>query len=96
MLRPALLIFSCVLAIVGIFRLIVGDAGAWPMVAWGLVLLLAVVFERWRYQRSDDAGGGEWQETDERFVDPETGREVQVLYQPSTGKRRYLPVGNAE
>jgi len=54
------------------------------------------VFERWRYQRSDDAGGGEWQETDERFVDPETGREVQVLYQPSTGKRRYLPVGNAE
>jgi hypothetical protein len=96
MLRSALLIFSCVLTIVGVFRLFAGDARAWPMAAWGLVLLLAVIFERWRYQKKDDAAGGEWQATDERFIDPETGREVQVFYQAATGKRRYVPVGNSK
>jgi hypothetical protein len=95
MLRSALLAFSCVLAIVGVFRLLAGYMGAWPMVIWGFVLLLAVVLERWRYQQRDDAGG-EWQATDERFIDPETDREVQVFYQPTTGKRRYVPVGNPE
>ncbi|HXA47626.1 MAG TPA: hypothetical protein VNW52_08350 [Burkholderiaceae bacterium] len=96
MLRSTLLGIACVLALVGVFRLFAGDAGAWPMAIWGVVLVLAVVLERWRYQQRDDVDGGEWQATEERFVDPETGREVQVFYQPTTGKRRYMPVGNAE
>jgi hypothetical protein len=96
MLRSALLAIASVLTIFGVFRMIAGDVGAWPMVIWGAVLVLAVVLERWRYQQRDEAGVGEWQETEERFVDPETGRLIQVFYQPATGKRRYVPVGDAE
>lgn len=31
-----------------------------------------------------------WQATDERFVDPETGRLVTVWFDPETGRRRYV------
>lgn len=94
MLRKALLGFACVLLAAGVFCLLAGDAHAWPMAAWGLVLLLAVLLERWRYAQHDEAGSGEWQETEERFVDPESGRLMKVLYQPATGERRYEPAAD--
>ena len=93
MLRKALLGFACVQVAGGVFCLLAGDARAWPMAAWGLVLLLAVLLERWRYARHAETGSGEWQETEERFVGPESGRLMKVLYQPTTGERRYVPVG---
>jgi hypothetical protein len=92
MLRSTLLLIGCVLALVGVFRLFSGDAGGWPMAIWGVVLALAMVLERWRYQQRNDPEVGEWQETEERFVDPETGRTMQVFYQPVTGERRYVQV----
>lgn len=94
MLRKALLGFACVLMAGGVYCMLAGDAHAWPMAAWGLVLLLAVLFERWRYARHAETGSGEWKETDERFVDPESGRLMQVFYQPATGERRYEPVSD--
>lgn len=94
MLRRVLLGVACVLATVGLFCLFTGKAGAWPVAVWGLVLLLAVVFERWRYSQRNVSDSGEWQETEERFVDPESGRLMQVLYRPATGDRRYVPVGD--
>jgi len=57
----------------------------------GLLLIGAVLFERWRYKRlADNRPGPEWVATDERFVDPESGRLVTVYYRPSTGERRYV------
>jgi hypothetical protein len=57
----------------------------------GLLLIGAVLFERWRYKRLvDNRPGSEWVATDERFVDPESGRLVTVYYRPSTGERRYV------
>lgn len=59
----------------------------------GLLLIGAVLAEPWRYKRL--AGGRlspEWIATQERFVDPETGRLVTVFYRPSTGERRYIAV----
>jgi hypothetical protein len=57
----------------------------------GFVLLLALVVERWRYKpvtgHPPRAG---WVPTNERFVDPESGRLVTVFYQPATGERRYV------
>lgn len=95
MLRKALLGFACILAIFGVSLVLAGEAHAWPMAAWGLVLLLAVVFERWRYAQRGEVNAGDWQETPERFVDPESGKLMQVLYQPATGERRYVPVEDA-
>jgi hypothetical protein len=34
--------------------------------------------------------GGDWRPTDERFVDPETGKLVTVWFEPATGERRYV------
>ena len=57
----------------------------------GLVLLFALVVERWRYKaRTSRRPGPDWVPTNERFVDPESGSLVTVFYQPSTGERRYV------
>ncbi len=57
----------------------------------GLLLIAAVIGERWRYQRLQIARPGpEWLATDERFIDPESGRLVTVFYRKSTGERRYV------
>ncbi len=78
-------------------------AGLGPMVSGG-VLLIAVALEHQRYrsqaaERSADPagpGGGEpspvpasFQPTDERFVDPTSGRVMRVFADPRTGERRY-------
>jgi len=54
---------------------------------------VVILIERWRYQRHDHANGLGWQETDEQFIDPETGKLTKVLYNPATGERRYV-IGN--
>jgi len=59
----------------------------------GCVLIGAIVFERWRYRPSIDRSKGRWQPTGERFVDPGTGRLVDVFYNPDTGERDYVEVG---
>ncbi len=57
----------------------------------GLVLVGAALVERWRYKRlAASRPGPEWVATDERFVDPESGRLVTVYYRPATGERRYV------
>ncbi len=59
----------------------------------GFLLIGAVLFERWRYKRlASGRPGPEWVETDERFVDPESGNLVTVYYRPATGERRYVAV----
>ena len=50
----------------------------------GLVLVLALAVERWRYMPlTTSRPGRDWVPTDERFVDPESGRLVTVFYKPS-------------
>jgi hypothetical protein len=57
----------------------------------GLVLLFALVVERWRYKPvTGHPPGAGWVPTNECFVDPESGRLVTVFYQPATGERRYV------
>ncbi|MBV8665114.1 MAG: hypothetical protein JO269_01395 [Burkholderiaceae bacterium] len=91
MLRLALLVFAALLSVAGLFCLSSGYGHGLPMTVWGVILLLAVLFERWRYQQSHNANGA-WQETGERFIDPESGRLTKVLYDPHSGERRYVPV----
>lgn len=57
-----------------------------------LVVLVAALFEARRYRARVSSSAG-WQETDERFVDPTTGRLMRVRYNPRTGERDYVEVG---
>ena len=57
----------------------------------GLLLLFGLATERWRYKPVlVRQPGADWVATTERFVDPESGKTVTVVYQPSTGERRYV------
>jgi hypothetical protein len=58
---------------------------------WAFLLLVGLIIERWRYKRlGSSRPGPDWQVTDERFVDPETGKLVTVYFHPATGERRYI------
>lgn len=93
MLRAGLLVVGVLLAAVGLaLRLTGASADGNPALICGAVVLVAVLGERWRYRRSASPKGERWQKTGERFEDPDTGRTVEVLYNPVSGERRYVPV----
>lgn len=92
MLRNALTGFALLLVLGGAAATLAGYDG-WVPAIWGAVVLVCVLFERWRYRKSSHATQANWQSTGEQFIDPETGQAVQVLYDPETGERRYTPVG---
>ena len=102
--RIAVGVVGALLVIGGVVGIAAGSwAGAWAIVA-GAIAIAAVVLERSRY-RSEAAeasaadpgpGGGEpavpsapFAPTDERFVDPTTGRRLRVYLNTATGERRY-------
>lgn len=67
-----------------------GDPRLWPMVLGFGCLAAALVFERSRYQeRMKPVPRESLRPTDERFIDPESGRAVRVWLDPA-GKRLYL------
>ena len=64
--------------------------GGAPAAIWGGIVLIALGAERWRYRPSQSRPDEAWVATDERFVDVETGKTMQVWYQARTGARRYV------
>jgi hypothetical protein len=65
-------------------------APGWQALVFGLVVLIGTLFERWRYRRIEPPRNGDWQRTDERFIDPSSGDPVDVMFNPRTGERRYV------
>jgi len=57
----------------------------------GAVLIAAAVYEHGRYRARGTASGSQLQRTDEVFIDPTTGAQLRVWYDPATGERRYMP-----
>jgi hypothetical protein len=64
--------------------------GLWLLVVGGLITI-GTVFERVTYKRvlSQTPGAG-WTRTGERFIDPESGKTVDVFYNEASGERRYV------
>ncbi len=65
----------------------------WPasaeLAVFGVLVLVGTLLEqRYRSQRAR-AGGPGWDTTDEKFVDPSTGRLTGVSYNRQTGERSY-------
>ena len=91
MLRTLLLVVALAVGVIGLGARLAGHHGAAPFAIWGCIIAAAVLLERWRYRSRDAAPDGDWQKTQERFIDPETGQPMQVFYNPRTGERRYQP-----
>lgn len=91
MLRTALVVFAVALALAGVSLIVRGlpGPGAYAL-GLGALIVLGTVFERWRYRGNDTGPSAGWEPTGERFEDPETGKVVQVFYDPQSGERRYV------
>lgn len=63
------------------------------LLIWGVVAIVAVLFEPWRYLPAVNRNQGHWQATGERFHDPISGDLVEVFYNPATGERDYRGPG---
>ncbi len=92
MLRTVLLALGT-LSLIG--SVIAAWLGIYPATFWllinGLAMTAGIVWERWRYRAVDThTPGAGWQRTDERFIDPESGKLTEVWFEPATGERRYV------
>lgn len=93
MLRRFLIVFGLIDLIIAVVLLFAVQA---PLVvviylaASGVVLAGAILFERRGYRPRVDRTRGKWQPTGERFVDPTTGKLMEVRYNPDTGERDYV------
>ncbi|MDA8430597.1 MAG: hypothetical protein M0T70_15190 [Geobacteraceae bacterium] len=91
-LQNGVLLLAAMLLAAGVVLLWQGTQNTgWHLVIWGLVVLIAIICERWRYRNLNQPVAGNWQRTGERFEDPETGQIVEVLFNPESGERHYAP-----
>jgi membrane-bound ClpP family serine protease len=90
MLGILLIVIAAVLFATGIWLTLVGiTAAGIQCLVLGAMVIIGSVFER-RYRNNQIPTGADWQASGERFVDPTSGKEVEVLYNPRTGERRYV------
>lgn len=93
MLRKALIGFAVLCLLGAMAMLVSGRQGGAQLLVLGLVLVVGLKFERWRYKRVQPGRiQPHWQDTGERFVDPETGRTTAVYFDPHTSERHYIAV----
>jgi hypothetical protein len=91
-LRTIVLALALLALALAIFGLTI-DEDSWPAVVMlaGLCALLA--YERRHYGAAQNAPMDDgWRETDEQFVDDNSGQLVRVWFNPSTGRRRYVAI----
>jgi hypothetical protein len=92
---------NVILAIFVLLCLCAAAAAAAGRMPWGPAIMLGIVaaiitFERQRYQARATAGPrANMSPTPERFIDPETGRRVQV-WTNAGGERHYVEEPQAE
>lgn len=86
--RSRALVLGAVIAFCGLLLM---RFGAGPLVlVLGVLMVVTAALEP-IYGRGDGTPkGAHWQPTDERFIDPETGKRVSVWFETQTGERRYV------
>jgi len=90
-LRAAVLAAGSFAAIVGAGLLLAGTRGPGiPLLVVGGIVVIGTVLESRRYRKTPPAGA-RWEPTGEQFEDPATGEHMEVLYDPVSGERRYVP-----
>lgn len=91
MLRIVIGAIGALCAIAGILLLVMPTHSGLPLLIVGGLVVLSLVFEG-RYRTAKSASGP-WEPTGEKFIDPGTGKLVEVDYDPKTGERRYRDPG---
>ncbi len=95
MLKRTLLVAAVVFVLSGA-TLFFGNYHLWPLGSeWfiiGAIVLVAVIFESSRYRPKIDRNAPGWEPTGERFVDPTSGKLLEVRYNPTNGERDYTEV----
>lgn len=82
------LIAGGVIAVGG--ALLWGGGGGPIVFIFGALMMITAALEPVYGRAKGKPNGAGWRATDERFVDPETGKLVTVWFDPSTGERRYV------
>jgi hypothetical protein len=91
--RGLALILGVIVAICGVFF---WNAVGNPMVLiLGVLIAITAVLEPIYGRANGKPAGTAWRSTDEKFVDPETGKLVTVWFDPETGERRYVEESEA-
>lgn len=55
------------------------------------IIIALLGWDRYRGGRNSVSAGSAAQQTDEVFIDPDTGKRMRVWYDPATGQREYRP-----
>jgi hypothetical protein len=91
MLRTVVIAAAAILTCVGLGLIACGvHAFGWQALTVGVIVLIGTLFERWRYRPIQETPQAGWQRTDEQFIDPSSGKPVEVMFDPRTGERRYV------
>jgi len=56
----------------------------------GLMLSAGIVWERWQYKKPQAGPDPGWRATGERFVDPQSGKTLEVYFDPRSGESHYV------
>ncbi|HTJ64740.1 MAG TPA: hypothetical protein VL899_13120 [Alphaproteobacteria bacterium] len=98
MLRVFITAIGALMILGGVIVSATGIAGpALWLFVMGAVLVIGTAFERVFYKPLVTATpGAGWTDTGERFVDPETGKTVKVLYNAASGERQYAVLNDVK
>jgi hypothetical protein len=96
-LRRALVGLGSVAIAGGVLLIVAGFAfpGGIDLLVSGVVVTLALLFERRGYRPQVNRTKGHWETTDERFIDPSSGHLIEVRYNPESGERDYVDIGTS-
>lgn len=90
MLRAVIALAGIGLLIAGIVLVVLPPHVGWGLLVFGSLVVLSLLFEgRYRGQRTAAPQPPAWEPTGEKFIDPGTGRTVEVDYDPDSGERNY-------
>jgi len=96
--RGCVVIFGAVIVLAGIGGLAVGPATApgfpaIPALILGCLIVVTAIAEPvYGKLTARPPLSGAWRPTGEKFVDPATGKPVEVWFEPKTGERRYVDI----
>jgi hypothetical protein len=69
------------------------SGGPVMLLVFGVLMTVTAALEPIYGQANGKPANGNWQPTDEKFVDPETGRLVSVWFDRQSGERSYVDDG---
>ena len=92
--RGCVVIFGAIIVLAGIGGLAVGPATApgfpaIPALILGCLIVVTAIAEP-VYGKLTGRPSGNWRPSGEKFIDPATGKRVEVWFDPETGERRYI------